>query len=75
LRISPADNNDAVDVIAYRLRHLHYLRQVVLRATLTFKQNKTTFETAELGLGVGETEFNNQQRPCVFSFAVRGAAF
>ncbi len=35
LRISPADNNDAVDVIASRLRHLHYLRQVVLRATLT----------------------------------------
>ncbi len=27
--------HDAVDVIAYRLRHLHYLRQVVLRATLT----------------------------------------
>jgi hypothetical protein len=35
LRISPADNNDAVDVIASRLRHLHYLRQVVLGATLT----------------------------------------
>ena len=35
LRISPADNNDAVDVIASRLRHLHYLRQVVLHATLT----------------------------------------
>jgi len=35
LRISPADNNDAVDVIASRLRHLHYLRQMVLRATLT----------------------------------------
>ena len=34
LRISPADNNDAVDVIASRLRHLHYLRQVVLGATL-----------------------------------------
>jgi hypothetical protein len=26
-------------------------------------------------LGVDETEFNNQHRPCVFSFAVRGAAF
>ncbi|MCX6963334.1 MAG: helix-turn-helix domain-containing protein [Verrucomicrobia bacterium] len=38
MRISPADNNDAVDVIAYRLRHLHYLRQVVLRATLTVKE-------------------------------------
>ena len=37
LRISPADNNDAVDVIAPRLRHLHYLRQVVLGATLTVK--------------------------------------
>ena len=37
LRISPADNNDAVDVIASRLRHLHYLRQVVLRATLTLE--------------------------------------
>jgi hypothetical protein len=35
LKISRADNNDAVDVIASRLRHLHYLRQVVLRATLT----------------------------------------
>ena len=35
LRISPADNNDAVDVIASRLRHFHYLRQVVLRAKLT----------------------------------------
>lgn len=35
LRISPADTIDAVDVIASRLRHLHYLRQVVLRATLT----------------------------------------
>ena len=34
VRISPADNNDAVDVIASRLRHLHYLRQGVLRATL-----------------------------------------
>jgi hypothetical protein len=34
LRISPADNNDAVDVIASRLRHLHYLRQVGLGATL-----------------------------------------
>ena len=34
LRHSSADNNDAVDVIAFRLRHLHYLRQVVLRATL-----------------------------------------
>ena len=29
------DNNDAVDVIASRLRHLHYLQQGVLRATLT----------------------------------------
>ena len=35
LRISLACNNDAVDVIASRLRHLHYLRQVVLGATLT----------------------------------------
>jgi hypothetical protein len=35
LRISPADNKDTEDVIASRLRHLHYLRQVVLRATLT----------------------------------------
>jgi uncharacterized protein with von Willebrand factor type A (vWA) domain len=35
LRISPADTIDAVDVIASRLRHLHYLRQGVLRATLT----------------------------------------
>ncbi len=35
LRISPADTIDAVDVIASRLRHLHYLRQVVLGATLT----------------------------------------
>ena len=35
LRISPADHHDAGDVIASRLRHLHYLRQVVLRATLT----------------------------------------
>jgi hypothetical protein len=34
VRISHLDNNDAVDVIASRLRHLHYLRQVVLRATL-----------------------------------------
>ena len=34
----PADNNDAVDVIASRLRHLCYLQQVVLRATLTQKQ-------------------------------------
>jgi hypothetical protein len=34
-RIPPADNNDAVDVIASRLRRLHYLRQMVLRATLT----------------------------------------
>jgi hypothetical protein len=35
VRISPADNNDAVDVIASRLRHLHYyLRQVVLDAML-----------------------------------------
>ena len=36
------DNNDAVDVIASRLRHLHYLQQGVLRATLTldiFKQS------------------------------------
>jgi hypothetical protein len=31
------DNNDAVDVIASRLRHLHYLQQGVLRATLTTK--------------------------------------
>jgi hypothetical protein len=37
LRISAADNNDAVDVIASRLRHLHYLRQVVLGATLTMR--------------------------------------
>ena len=29
------DNNDAGDVIASRLRHFHYLRQVVLGATLT----------------------------------------
>ena len=29
------DNNDAVDVIASRLRHLHYLQQGGLRATLT----------------------------------------
>ena len=36
LRISPADTIDAVDVIASRLRHFHYLRQGVLRATLTF---------------------------------------
>ena len=36
LRIYAADNNDAVGVIASRLRHLHYLRQVVLGATLTF---------------------------------------
>jgi len=43
LRISPADNNDAVDVIAPRLRHLHYLRQVVLGATLTAFPRKTTF--------------------------------
>ena len=38
LRISPADTIDAVDVIASRLRHLHYLRQGVLRATLTVKK-------------------------------------
>ena len=35
MRISPADTIDAVDVIASRLRHLHYLRQGVLSATLT----------------------------------------
>ena len=35
LRISPADTIDAVDVIASRLRHLLYLRQGVLGATLT----------------------------------------
>jgi hypothetical protein len=34
LRISHLDNNDAVGVIASRLRHLHYLRQGVLRPTL-----------------------------------------
>jgi hypothetical protein len=34
VRISHLDNNDAVDVIASRLRHLHYLRQVLLRSTL-----------------------------------------
>ena len=33
--IFSADTIDAVDVIASRLRHLHYLRQGVLRATLT----------------------------------------
>jgi hypothetical protein len=43
LRISPADNNDAVDVIASRLRHLHYLQQGVLRATLTI------FEAGSVG--------------------------
>ena len=37
-RISPADTIDAGDVIASRLRHLHYLRQGVLRATLTVKK-------------------------------------
>ena len=41
VRIPPADNNDAVDVIASRLRHLQYLRQVVLRATLTVYQPST----------------------------------
>jgi hypothetical protein len=44
LRISPADNNDAVDVIASRLRHLHYLRQVVLRATLTIRAIPPQFD-------------------------------
>ena len=34
MRISHLDNNDAVGVIASRLRHLHYLRQGVLRPTL-----------------------------------------
>ena len=34
----PADNSDAVDGIASRIRHLHDLRQVVLLATLTEKQ-------------------------------------
>ena len=32
LRISPADNNDAGDVIASRLRHLHYQWQVIADA-------------------------------------------
>ena len=35
LRISPPDNNEVVDVIASTLRHLRYLRQAVLHATLT----------------------------------------
>jgi hypothetical protein len=34
IQFPPADKNDAVGVIASRLRHLQYLRQVVLRATL-----------------------------------------
>ncbi|MCX6961747.1 MAG: hypothetical protein NTZ08_04780 [Verrucomicrobia bacterium] len=34
MRISHLDNNDAVGVIASRLRHLHYLRQGVLRPRL-----------------------------------------
>ena len=33
-RISPADKNNAVDVISSKLRHLHDLRQVALLATL-----------------------------------------
>jgi hypothetical protein len=33
-RISPADKKNAVDVIASKLRYLHDLRQVALRATL-----------------------------------------
>ena len=37
IEIFSADTIDAVDVIASRLRHLHYLRQGVLRATLTLK--------------------------------------
>jgi hypothetical protein len=48
LRIFPADNNDAVDVIASRLRHLYYLQQGVLRATLTIpfpnRKKKTCWE-------------------------------
>ena len=44
LRISPADNNDAVDVIASRLRHLYCLQQGVLRATLTDYDLSTTYD-------------------------------
>jgi hypothetical protein len=33
-RISPADKNNAVDVIASKLRYLHDLRQLALLATL-----------------------------------------
>jgi len=49
LRISPAANNDAVDVIASRLRHLHYLRQVGLHATLTDHRRE---EQPHLGLTI-----------------------
>ncbi len=42
LRISRNDNNDAVDVIASRIRHLHDLRQVVLLATLAQKRRVPT---------------------------------
>ena len=48
LRISPADTIDAVDVIASRLRHLHYLRQGVLRATLTVLRATLTERELEL---------------------------
>ena len=34
IEIFSTDTIDAVDVIASRLRHLHYLRQGVLRAKL-----------------------------------------
>jgi hypothetical protein len=43
-----SDNNDAVDVIASRLRHLHYLRQVVLRATLTKQHSRSPTKIAPL---------------------------
>jgi hypothetical protein len=37
LRTPPADNNDAVGVIGYRLRGFIYYRQMVLGATLTLQ--------------------------------------
>jgi len=47
LRISPADKNNAVDVIASGLRHIHYLRRVVLRATLTVRGHVRGIGSAE----------------------------
>lgn len=47
LRIFPANNNDAVDVIASRLRHLHDLRQVALRARLTHPQSYVSKRVGE----------------------------